>query len=106
MQLNLWSPSRASSRAESPEEKEKVIIILGLTGSGKSTFINAAAGSPRIPVGHGLESATRSVCTTYIPDPTSSCSKILLAEAPAFTYEMESIRESERQLRKWVDNTL
>ncbi len=72
----------------------------------ETQFINAAAQDPNaIPVGHGLESTTREVLAATIIDPRNGLGKILLVEAPAFNYEMRSIRDSERQLVRWLDHT-
>lgn len=85
---------------------EAVVIVMGLTGSGKSTFINAAAQDVNaIPVGHGLEFTTREVLAATIIDPRNVSGKILLVEAPAFNYEMQTIRNSERLLVRWLDDT-
>ncbi|KAF4582673.1 hypothetical protein EYR40_002596 [Pleurotus pulmonarius] len=85
---------------------EAVVIVMGLTGSGKSTFINTATqDSDAIPVGHGLESTTLQVLAATTIDPRNGSGKILLVESPAFSYEMQTIRNSERQLVRWLDDT-
>ncbi|KAK3621401.1 hypothetical protein LTR56_015995 [Elasticomyces elasticus] len=44
------------------EEEDDYIAVMGLTGSGKSTFISKCTGEPPLNVGHGLESCTRAHC--------------------------------------------
>jgi Fe-S cluster assembly ATPase SufC len=37
---------------------EMIIAVMGVTGSGKSSFIRALTGKDDVKVGHGLESGT------------------------------------------------
>jgi ABC-type uncharacterized transport system ATPase subunit len=39
-----------------PSGSDAVIVVLGATGAGKSTFIQAATGSESVIIGHGLKS--------------------------------------------------
>ncbi|KAJ8077701.1 hypothetical protein PM082_002134 [Marasmius tenuissimus] len=61
------TPSRqsASRRGSSTQEKGKkgealLVMVMGATGTGKSTFVNNASGG-RLLVGSGLESCTKEV---------------------------------------------
>lgn len=57
-----------------PPPSEIVILTMGLTGVGKSTFIHAATGDTAVTVGHGLQSQTKNISThtTTFPHPTSN----------------------------------
>lgn len=51
--------TRADSNSDTTTEgtsEEVVIAVMGVTGSGKSTFIRAMTGNDSVHVGHGLES--------------------------------------------------
>lgn len=48
--------STAESSKEDTPEEEVVIAVMGVTGSGKSTFIRTMTGDGGVHVGHGLES--------------------------------------------------
>lgn len=49
----------ASSETGEDDIKAPIIIaVMGMTGSGKSTFIQKASGLPNIDIGHALESCT------------------------------------------------
>ena len=40
-------------------EKEIIIAVMGVTGAGKSTFIQTATQNKDVIIGHGLESETK-----------------------------------------------
>ena len=48
--------SKAESSTEEAPKGEVVIAVMGVTGSGKSTFIRTMTGDDSVHVGHGLES--------------------------------------------------
>lgn len=46
-----------STLKDAPKD-EVVVAVMGVTGSGKSTFIKTMTGNAGVHVGHGLESGT------------------------------------------------
>lgn len=50
------TPEHAMSEAPSYRAEVPVIVVLGPTGVGKSSFINIATGNANVHIGHGLES--------------------------------------------------
>ncbi|KAF8421532.1 P-loop containing nucleoside triphosphate hydrolase protein [Terfezia claveryi] len=44
---------------------EKVILVTGVTGAGKSSFIQTITGDSNVVIGHGLHSSTQAI-TTYL----------------------------------------
>ena len=58
-----FGEEQAETRADSSSDtsieqtsEEVVIAVMGVTGSGKSTFIRTMTGNDSVHVGHGLES--------------------------------------------------
>ncbi|KAG8853233.1 hypothetical protein FRB91_005199 [Serendipita sp. 411] len=63
----LPSPTKTAGTRGRPRavvEEEEVIIVMGPTGSGKSTFIDYAIGGNGEGIGHGIKSRTNEI-TTY-----------------------------------------
>ncbi|KAH7924660.1 hypothetical protein BV22DRAFT_1163791 [Leucogyrophana mollusca] len=57
---------------------------MGLTGVGKSTFINAAAGGDLTEVGHSLESCTTALTHVIAPYPYNRSHRIVHVDIPGF----------------------
>lgn len=55
------NPASSSNPAKRVQfwDSEVLIVILGATGSGKTTFLNAAAGYEAGAVGHSIKSSRR-----------------------------------------------
>ncbi|KAG8809068.1 hypothetical protein FRC17_003633, partial [Serendipita sp. 399] len=45
---------------------DKIVLVMGLTGSGKSTFINFASGGDGMAIGHGLNAFTETITITRV----------------------------------------
>lgn len=50
------SESLASWRGDGTEDNRVDLLVMGVTGAGKSTFISIATGDESIPVGENLDS--------------------------------------------------
>lgn len=60
----------------------RLVAVMGPTGSGKSSFINAASGTAKNKVGHKLKSETNDVQTTEFElDPHNH---VMLIDTPGF----------------------
>lgn len=56
--------STGESTADDAPKEEVVVAVMGVTGSGKSTFIRTMTGNLNVHVGHGLESGTYILLST------------------------------------------
>jgi len=65
-------------------ERDVIILIVGLTGVGKSNFINAAAGSTVLPIGHDLQSFTAKVQPVVVPYPGDPTRRVVFVDTPGF----------------------
>lgn len=73
-----------------------IILVIGVTGVGKSTFINAAIGKVMTPVGHGLESCTTQIQYAFCACPDDPSRRVVLVDTPgldnAFGHDSEILR--------------
>ncbi|KIM38110.1 hypothetical protein M413DRAFT_12873 [Hebeloma cylindrosporum] len=56
------------SDTQQPEKKDLMILVLGVTGAGKSSFINAILEEERMNVGHSLASCTAELGVGYVDE--------------------------------------
>ncbi|KAG8758461.1 hypothetical protein FRC14_008150 [Serendipita sp. 396] len=68
-------------RAESSDER--IIVVMGPTGVGKTTFINCVARRGDRGVGHDIESCTAEVALIKVEDPIQN-RKVVLVDTPGF----------------------
>ncbi|KAG1740783.1 P-loop containing nucleoside triphosphate hydrolase protein [Suillus paluster] len=61
-----------------------IIPVMGLTGVGKSTFINTAVGKVVTPVGHGLHSCTAEIQHAFCACPSDPSRRVVLVDTPGF----------------------
>lgn len=79
--------------------KDIVIAVMGMTGVGKSTFINNFS-DESVLIGHGLEACTGKVAIypSTLPDGT----KFLLADTPGFDDTYKSDTDILREVASWL----
>jgi len=87
-------------------ETDIVIPVMGPTGVGKSTFINALLGSPQMQVGHDLKSCTNNLQHAYINDipkrPTFKGRRIVIVDTPGFDDTYSDDGEILRRISVWL----
>jgi len=90
---------------QNPNDLKKgdiVIPILGLTGSGKSTFINAAAKGNVATVGHHINSCTKDVQYFIVPKLSNSTRRVILVDTPGFDDTYLDDPEILRRIVDWL----
>ncbi|KAH7908667.1 P-loop containing nucleoside triphosphate hydrolase protein [Hygrophoropsis aurantiaca] len=83
-------------------ESDIIIPILGATGVGKSTFINAVAGKKVAVVGHDLQSCTTRLCHVAVPCPSDRSRRIIFVDTPGFDDTYIDDLEILRRIAVWL----
>ncbi|PVF99828.1 hypothetical protein CPB86DRAFT_262054 [Serendipita vermifera] len=83
---------------------DKVIIILGETGAGKTHFINVAARRNNIGVGTSLADCTKDIDLVQIRHPTQH-HNIVLVDTPGFNATYRSDGDTLNIITSWLQTT-
>ncbi|TDL14531.1 hypothetical protein BD410DRAFT_833052 [Rickenella mellea] len=84
-------------------DQPKIILVMGATGTGKTTFINNASGS-HFPVNHSLDSCTDSVIPTVPFDLDGH--RVVLVDTPGFGHSRKRDLEVLRPIAKYLKEHL
>ncbi|KAF8157122.1 P-loop containing nucleoside triphosphate hydrolase protein [Crassisporium funariophilum] len=85
-------------------QNDIIIVVLGPTGSGKSTFINIATGLDT-KVGHNLESGTRIINPVRLSFPEDGGRDIVLVDTPGFDDTNKTDAEILAMITAWWMDT-
>ncbi|KAM5451806.1 hypothetical protein MaudCBS49596_003634 [Microsporum audouinii] len=85
------------------KERQKVFIaVMGVTGSGKSTFIHTATESEDVHIGHTFKSCTAAVSAHTFPMDKYD---VTLIDTPGFNDTFRSETEVLKEIANWLDYT-
>ncbi|KAJ2915301.1 hypothetical protein MD484_g5092, partial [Candolleomyces efflorescens] len=94
---------------ENQEHDDLIIVVTGLTGAGKSTFINQCLGKGVMKVGHGMRSCTEKVksVVAMLPEshPTRPNCRLVLVDTPGFDDTTRSDLDILRSVATWLAST-
>ncbi|KAG1740777.1 kinase-like domain-containing protein, partial [Suillus paluster] len=86
--------------ADDPSEQ-----VMGSTGTGKSSFINAATRSECARVGHDMESCTQGVTSFAYPHPDGSGRNVVFVDTPGFDDSVRTDHEVLKEIAAWLKKT-
>jgi len=90
-----------SSTSEQISPGDRIIAVMGLTGAGKSTFIECAAGQNRKTVGHSWESSRSIIQPTRVENPTDG-RPVIFVDTPGFDHTFTSDAEIRTMICNWL----
>ncbi|KIJ29191.1 hypothetical protein M422DRAFT_54307 [Sphaerobolus stellatus SS14] len=87
-------------------EDDIVFLLMGPTGSGKTSFIKTATGDPRVVVHDGLQPAVNSRLQVFrCAHPEDKFLKFVFVDTPGFKDELTFHNEMLRCLESWLKET-
>ncbi|KAF5359457.1 hypothetical protein D9756_003448 [Leucocoprinus leucothites] len=101
---DMGSSSSKRAKLDNIEENHIIIAVIGLTGVGKSTFINNAVKESRVEVGHGLK--PKSLDVQYVDfrvrlDGNEVEQQVIFVEAPGFDFDRDEEKMA-KKLEEWL----
>ncbi|KAF8159694.1 hypothetical protein B0H34DRAFT_414003 [Crassisporium funariophilum] len=88
-------------------ENDQIIILMGPTGGGKSTFINTATATTLLKVGHSLQSCTTDIAYVAHHDPVENVKRqVVFVDTPPFPdpdpMSPQTAKHVEVMIQEWL----
>jgi len=87
------------------KEGDILIPVIGVTGVGKSTFINAATGKIATSVSHDLDSRTQNIQPVIAPYPGDNTRRVVFLDTPGFNDTWCDDAEILRDIVNWLEDS-
>ncbi|KAH7925401.1 kinase-like protein [Leucogyrophana mollusca] len=111
-----WTTSSTTSLIESPisinedgtwpiTDQDIIVAVMGPTGTGKSSFINAATQKTSSIIGHNLESCTQEVRAFNCPHPRQRGRNVVFVDTPGFDDTHRTDYDILKDIAKWLETT-
>lgn len=83
-----------------------IIVVIGPTGAGKSSFINIATGGSEALINSGLASCTEEITNVKCTYPGDVRGRsVVFVDTPAFNHDTKPVDEIGRDIMKWMTKT-
>ncbi|KAK6523029.1 hypothetical protein TWF281_002451 [Arthrobotrys megalospora] len=82
---------------------KRYILVTGVTGTGKSTFIANATGDLSVEIGHELQSKTAAIQEVPLPEPVNGF-EVVLVDMPGFNDTYEGTGLGLQLMTEWLEN--
>ncbi|KAF8977176.1 hypothetical protein BDQ17DRAFT_154536 [Cyathus striatus] len=102
-ETSFFATNEVSISTSNNFESDFIILLLGETGVGKSSFINCAAGREVAKVGHDLISHTKDIRDISVSFPhNNSGRKVILVDTPGFNSTFDGDEPIIEEIMKWL----
>jgi len=95
---------RSAPVLQKASDGDRIIVIMGPTGAGKSTFINIATGQDGQTIGHGMESHTATIRAVRVRHPSMN-EFVVFVDTPGFDDTYKPDVEILRMIADWLVKT-
>jgi len=85
-----------------PEANDIVIPVMGITGSGKSTFINTLVPEADLVVGDDIDSCTKEVHATIVAHPNDPAHRVVFIDTPGLDSTNSPDETILRRIADWL----
>ncbi|KAG6877932.1 hypothetical protein C0993_001978 [Termitomyces sp. T159_Od127] len=88
---------------QDPKDTDVIVPIIGITGVGKSSFINTLLGQDNVArVGHDLTSQTNQIQHVVYSHPFEQGTRVIVIDTPGFDHTTVDDREILRRIAVWL----
>jgi len=88
-----------------PSKDDSIVVIMGLTGTGKSNLIDILSRDSSKRSGGGLQSVTQDVCPIRVRNPLTGDKSLVLVDTPGFDDSTRTDMEVLMMISNWLKQT-